>query len=150
MLLINAGAGIDTSSELGRQWSISGNGDEWIDHRCSLAVERVTGGMSIVSVLGDIDSSSYLSLYDSVTSELYRPRCRRLIIDLTRVSFCSASGLSCLVQAHDAARDLGVDLCLAVPPSTALMSVWQLRDLRDTLTIVPTIADTRIRFEPDR
>jgi hypothetical protein len=46
-----------------------------------------------------------------------------------------------LVQAHDAANYSGVDLRVAAPASTALMSIRQLRDLRDTLTIVPTVAD---------
>jgi hypothetical protein len=61
-------------------------------------IARLTGRTSIVSVLSDIDSSSYLSFYDSVTSELYEHHCRCLIIDLTLVSFCSACGLSCLVH----------------------------------------------------
>jgi anti-anti-sigma factor len=145
MRLINARPVSDSPSELGRQRSSLEDRDQSINGRSELVVERVAGEMSIVSVLGDIDSSSYLSLYDSVTSELYERRCRCLIIDLTRVSFCCACGLSCLVQAHDAACDLGVDLRLATPQSAALMSIWQLRDLRDTLTIVPTVAAARDR-----
>jgi anti-anti-sigma factor len=140
MRLIGAGSVSDTSSHLGKQWSILKTRDQSIKDRREVAVERFTGGVGIVSILGDIDSSSYLSLYDIVMSELCDRRCRHLIIDLTQVSFCSACGLSCLIQAHDAASNLGIDLRLAVPPSTALMSIWQLRDLRGTLKIVPTVA----------
>jgi anti-anti-sigma factor len=143
MRLINAGSVRNMPSDLGKQWSTLENRDQSINNRSGLVVERVKGGMSIVSVLCDIDSSSYLRLYDSVTSELYERRCRCLIIDLTQVSFCSACGLSCLIQAHDAACNLGVDLHLAAPPSATLMSIWQLRDLRDTLKIVPTVAAAR-------
>jgi anti-anti-sigma factor len=143
MRLINAKAMSSIPPELGKQRSILDNRDQSIKDGREVAVERFTGGMSVVSVLGDIDSSSYLTLYHSVTSELYQCRCRCLIIDLNQVSFCSACGLSCLVQAHDTACNLGVDLFLAVPPTSALMSIWQLRDLRDTLTIVPTVADAR-------
>jgi anti-anti-sigma factor len=149
MRLINARAMSDTPPHLGKQRSILGNRDQSIKDGREVAVERLTGGMSIVSVLGDIDSSSYLTLYHSVTSELYQRRCRCMIIDLAQMSFCSACGLSCLIQAHDTACNLGVDLRLAVPPSTALLSIWQLRDLRDTLTIVPTVTDARIRLEAD-
>jgi anti-anti-sigma factor len=143
MRLINARTVSNTHPYLGKQQSILGNRNQSIKDGREVAVERLTGGMSIVHVLGDIDSSSYLSLYDSVMSELYARHCRGLIIDLTQVSFCSACGLSCLIQAHDAANYSGVDLLLATPPSTALLSIWQLRDLRDTLTIVPTLADAR-------
>ena len=99
--------------------------------------------MSVVSVVDDLDSSRYLRIYDSVMSELYTRHCLGLIIDLTQVTFCGACGLSCLIQAHDTAYHLGVELRLAAQPSAALMSIWRLRDLRDTLTIVPTVADAR-------
>jgi hypothetical protein len=92
--LIDARVVSGTSPHLGKQRLILGNRDQSIKDRTGVAVERLTGGMSIVSVLGDIDSSSYLTLYDSVMSELCARRCRCLIIDFAQVSFCSACGLS--------------------------------------------------------
>jgi anti-anti-sigma factor len=105
--------------------------------------------MSVVRVVGDIDSSSYLRLYDGVMAELYERCCHGLIIDLSEVVFCCASGLSCLIQAHDAAQQVGVDLRVAVPPSAALLGIWRLRDLRDTLKIAPTAAAARTSIHAD-
>src|SRR5882672_5348514 len=46
-----------------------------------VAVERFAAGMSVVTVVGDLDSSSYLKFYDGVMSELYLRSCRGMIID---------------------------------------------------------------------
>lgn len=143
MRLIDMGKAVDTRSHL-EGWPPAVPGCVGSpEHGHTIVVERFTDGLSVVNVIGDIDSPIDLRLHNCVTAELYSQECLRLLIDLSRVGFCGASGLSSLVQAHDAALHLGVDLEIVAPRSAALRSVYRLRDLRATLAVLPNTTFAR-------
>lgn len=73
--------GTHMSSQLHKLRSILENPRQSAEDGKVVIIERLPGETSIVSALGDIDSSSYLSFYDIVTSELYKYHCRCLVID---------------------------------------------------------------------
>jgi anti-anti-sigma factor len=78
---------------------------------------RTTGGITIAKLNGDLDIASAYALRDQLLG-LLRPGSSRLVVDLSRVGYCDASGLAVLVGTARRARLLGGFLRLAeVPPS---------------------------------
>jgi anti-sigma B factor antagonist len=73
---------------------------------------RTAGGIIIAELAGELDIASAPDLRDQLLS-LLRPGSSRLVIDLSRVSFCDASGLAVLVSTARRARLLGGFLRLA-------------------------------------
>src|ERR1700746_3575786 len=73
---------------------------------------RTADGITIAELTGELDIASAPALRDQLLS-LLRPDSSRLVIDLSRVSFCDASGLAVLVNTARRARLLGGFLHLA-------------------------------------
>jgi anti-anti-sigma factor len=77
---------------------------------------RTVGGMTIAELAGELDFASAPALRERLLS-LLRPGSSRLLIDLSKVSLCDASGLAVLVGIGRRARLLGGFLRLtAVSP----------------------------------
>jgi anti-anti-sigma factor len=73
---------------------------------------RTAGGITIAELTGELDIASAPALRDQLLGFL-GPGSNRLVIDLSRVSFCDASGLAVLVNTARRARLLGGFLRLA-------------------------------------
>ena len=73
---------------------------------------RTVGGITIAELAGELDIASAPALREQLLS-LLRPGSSRLYIDLSKVSFCDASGLAVLVGIGRRARLLGGFLRLA-------------------------------------
>jgi anti-sigma B factor antagonist len=70
------------------------------------------GGITIAELAGELGIASAPELREQLLS-LLRPGSSRLVIDLSKVSFCDATGLAVLVSAARRARLLGGFLRLA-------------------------------------
>jgi anti-sigma B factor antagonist len=98
---------------------------------------RTAGGITIAELTGELDIASAPALRDQLLS-LLRPGSSRLVIDLSRVSFCDASGLAVLVNTGRRARLLGGFLRLAaVSPQAGQVLI--LTGLHRHLAIFPTV-----------
>lgn len=73
---------------------------------------RTVGGITIAELAGELDVASAPVLREQLLN-LLRPGSSRLVIDLSKVSFCDASGLAVLVGVGRRARLLGGFLRLA-------------------------------------
>jgi anti-sigma B factor antagonist len=73
---------------------------------------RTVGGMTIAELAGELDIASAPALREQLLS-LLRPGSSPLVIDLSKVSLCDASGLAVLVGIGRRARLLGGSLRLA-------------------------------------
>jgi anti-anti-sigma factor len=73
---------------------------------------RTVGGITIAELAGELDIASAPALREQLLS-LLRPGSSRLVIDLSKVSICDASGLAVLVGVSRRARLLGGFLRLA-------------------------------------
>jgi anti-sigma B factor antagonist len=73
---------------------------------------RTVGGITIAGLAGELDIASAPALREQLLS-LLRPGSSRLVIDLSKVSICDASGLAVLVGVSRRARLLGGFLRLA-------------------------------------
>ncbi len=98
---------------------------------------RTEGHVTIAELVGELDIASSADLREWLLA-LLRPASGRLIIDLSRVSFCDASGLAVLVGTGRRARLLGGFLRLAaVPPEVS--RVLRSTGLDRHLLVFPTV-----------
>jgi anti-anti-sigma factor len=98
---------------------------------------RGADGVSIVELSGDLDLASAPGLREQLLG-LLRPGASRLVLDLSKVTFCDASGLAVLVGASHRARVLGGFLRLAAvsPPADRVLHIT---GLHRHLSIYPTV-----------
>lgn len=87
-----------------------------------LSIETTVGSSldACVSLLGEVDAVSVPALVDEFTA-LIAAGCRRITVDMRRLSFCGIAGLDALLAAHHRVRDLGQSgdglVVVAPPPS---------------------------------
>jgi anti-sigma B factor antagonist len=98
---------------------------------------RTENGFAIASLAGELDVACTPVLREQLLG-LLRPRASRLVIDLSRVSFCDASGLAVLVGTGRRARLLGGTLRLAAP-APAVASALRLSGLLRQFDVFPTV-----------
>jgi anti-sigma B factor antagonist len=98
---------------------------------------RSVGGVNIAELTGEVDIASVPALREQLLS-LLRPGTSRLVIDLSKVSFCDASGLAVLVSTGRRARLLGGFLRLAAV-SPQVGRVLNLAGLLRSFAIFPTV-----------
>ena len=100
---------------------------------------RGQDGYTIATISGEIDIASAPVLREQLLG-LLRPHASRIVIDLSGVTFCDASGLAVLVAASRRAGLLGGVLRLAAPaPLTA--AVLRLTGLDSRFEIFATVPD---------
>jgi anti-sigma B factor antagonist len=98
---------------------------------------QTSGDTTIAELTGELDIASASALRERLLS-LLRPGSSRLVIDLSKVSFCDASGLAVLVNTGRRARLLGGFLHLAAvsPPVGHALNIT---GLRRQFAIFPTV-----------
>jgi anti-anti-sigma factor len=97
---------------------------------------RTAGGVTIGELIGEVNIASVPALRERLLG-LLRPGSSRLVIDLSNVSFCDASGLAVLVSTGRRARLLGGFLRLAAV-SPQVGRVLHLAGLVRSFAIFPT------------
>jgi anti-sigma B factor antagonist len=98
---------------------------------------RVADGYTIATLRGDLDVACTPVLREQLLAVL-KPGASRLIVDLSKVSFCDASGLAVLVSTGRRATLLGGTLRL-VAPSPAVAVALRLSGLLRQFDIFPTV-----------
>lgn len=96
---------------------------------------------TLVRLRGDLDIATAPALRERLLALLMlHPGMKALILDLSAVSFCDASGLAVLIGTHRRAALLGITLHLAAPRSR-VAELLHLTGLDRSLTIHPTLPD---------
>jgi anti-sigma B factor antagonist len=98
---------------------------------------QTAGGVTIAELTGELDVASVPALREQLLS-LLRPGSSRLVLDLSRVSFCDASGLAVLVNTARRASLLGGFLRLAAV-SPQVGQVLKITGLHRHLANFPTV-----------
>jgi anti-anti-sigma factor len=104
------------------------------------------GGVTVAELTGEVDIASVPALREQLL-HLLRPGSSRLVIDLSKVSFCDASGLAVLVSTGRRARLLGGFLHLAAL-SPQVGRVLNLTGLDRSFAIFPTVRAAATELEP--
>jgi anti-sigma B factor antagonist len=99
---------------------------------------RAGNGIIIAELAGELDIATAPALREQLLS-LLRPGSSRLIIDLSKVTYCDSSGLAVLVGTGRRARLLGGSLHLAAA-SSQTRQILQLTGLGRYLPVFPTVS----------
>jgi anti-anti-sigma factor len=106
---------------------------------------RTEDGYAIASLAGELDLACAPVLREQLVG-LLGPRASKLVLDLSKVSFCDASGLAVLVGTGRRARALGGVLRLAAP-APAVASALRLYGLLRQFDVFPTVVAATARHE---
>ncbi|HEX6471305.1 MAG TPA: STAS domain-containing protein [Streptosporangiaceae bacterium] len=99
---------------------------------------RLLPGHTVLAICGEVDFASTPRLRDQIAIALRNPTVP-VIIDLSAVSFCDASGLALLVGVQRRARLYGLPVVL-VGPRRNVDKLLRITGLDQTFTIYPTLA----------
>jgi anti-anti-sigma factor len=98
---------------------------------------QAAGGITIAELSGELDIACAPALREQLLG-LLRPGSSRLVIDLSKVSYCDARGLAVLISPGRRARLLGGFLRLAAV-SPKVDQILHITGLRQHLGVFPTV-----------
>jgi len=107
----------------------------------SVIVQQPDPAVMVIHVAGEVDMLTELPLRDHF-SKLLATRPQRLIIDLSRVSFLGATGLSVLLSARDIAAQQGTTLQLSGTNRRAVARPLEITGLNHLFEILPPASGT--------
>jgi anti-anti-sigma factor len=111
-------------------------------------VSRIAGGFAIVKFRGELDLTCSPALRDQLLGLLHR-RSNHLILDLSAVTYCDASGLAVLLGTAHRARLLAGSVRLAAI-SPQVEHALQRTDLHRHLDIFATVAAATAGHQRER
>ena len=104
-----------------------------------VAAWRLATGVAVVQVGGEVDAFTAPTLHAELTDQLDSPP-TILVLDLTDVTFLSASGVRVLLDAHETAALTGTSLRL-VYTTRAVRRVLDVLQLSNLFRTYPAVAD---------
>lgn len=91
-----------------------------------------TGDSVTVAPQGEIDWDTVLSLEPALEDAVAQGGLRRLVVDLTQVTFIDSSGINLLIQTVERCREGGIEPVL-VKPELHVFHVFEVLGLQDVL-----------------
>ncbi|MDX3098155.1 STAS domain-containing protein [Streptomyces sp. ME01-24h] len=101
---------------------------------------RRRDGWSVVEVAGELDISTAYRLGDHLEDVIGGRGPADVVLDLSRLEFCDASGLSVVAWAHHAARDRDGRLRLVCPEGLT-RRLLRITELADAIPVHGTVAE---------
>lgn len=99
-------------------------------------------GHTVIAIRGDLDIGTTAALRDRILTVL-KDTAASVIIDLSEVSFCDASGLALLVGTRRRAGLYGVNVVLAAP-RPSVRKLLHITGLDRAFTIHPTLVAAQL------
>jgi anti-sigma B factor antagonist len=103
---------------------------------------RQTSVHTVLAICGELDIATTAALRDQIVVAL-KDTTTSVIIDLSGVSFCDASGLAMLVGARRRARLHGLTITLAAPRRN-VHKLLRITGLDRAFTVHPTVTAARL------
>jgi anti-sigma B factor antagonist len=86
-----------------------------------------------LGVSGDVDMASSAALDNGIRQAVTTPGIKRVLVDLSKVTFLDSTGINTLVQDHQRAGDQNINLQV-VNPSTMALRVLDLTGVLEFLS----------------
>ncbi len=106
--------------------------------KLSLAVGRRAEGTAILRVEGTVDSSTFKE-FEATFRWMDRQGFRTIVVDMSRMTYISSSGLSLLVKAKTARARKG-DVVL-VRPQTPIVNIMRILGLNDVFRTASSVEE---------
>jgi anti-anti-sigma factor len=108
-------------------------------HAFVVAVHQPTADVAVVDPSGELDLLSSPVLERCLQDQLRDRRCTQLILDVSRLGFCGAAGLRCLLRARELADAQHIGLSVVSGPAVSrLLSMGSVHEQFDIFTDVPS------------
>lgn len=91
-------------------------------------------GVLSVKLMGEIDHHSAVGVRADIDSLIFESRPRKIVLDLSEISFMDSSGLGLIMGRYALARDLGCAMALR-SPSVAVMKILTLAGMERMIKI---------------
>ena len=91
-------------------------------------------GVLSVKLMGEIDHHSAVGVRADIDSLFFESRPRKIVLDLSEISFMDSSGLGLIMGRYALARDLGCAMALR-SPSVAVMKILTLAGMERMIKI---------------
>lgn len=91
-------------------------------------------GVLSVKLMGEIDHHSAVGVRADIDSLIFESRPRKIVLDLSEISFMDSSGLGLIMGRYALARDLGCAMALR-SPSVAVMKILSLAGMERMIKI---------------
>jgi anti-anti-sigma factor len=99
---------------------------------------RIRAGHVVVEVIGELDSFTAPVVEACLRSQALQRGARELVVDLRKVTFLGAAGVTVLAQAHRRCRLRGVRLVLRCGGRRSVLRPLQVTGLADLVAIDPS------------
>ncbi len=96
----------------------------------------ISNGACTVTVSGDVDCLTAPDLQDYLVDVLGRTHLHEVEVDLSRVTFLDAGGMTALVIAHRTAASAGRVLCIRCGTARAVIRPLKITELWNALHII--------------
>jgi anti-anti-sigma factor len=110
-----------------------------VEQPVELAVREHGDGRTEVAVAGEIDFATHQALLGTLTDEIEHGH-RRIVLDMSGVTFCDSTGLGVLVQIHQRAAEGGGWLRIAAP-TDAVRRALEITNLDRLIPAYATVAE---------
>ena len=91
-------------------------------------------GVLSVKLMGEIDHHSAVGVRADIDALIFEARPRKIVLDLSEISFMDSSGLGLIMGRYALARDLGCAMALR-SPSVAVMKILTLAGMERMIKI---------------
>ena len=95
------------------------------------------GDALVIAVSGEIDMTCAPELGKAI--DIVSDHARRVVVDLTAVTFLDSSGLNALVRSRRALDERQIALCVVAPAGTVVRRVFEITRLTDALAVVDSL-----------
>jgi len=116
--------------------------------KLTLAVGRRGEGKAVLRVEGSIDPTTFKQ-FRATFSWLNRERILYVVVDLSKLTYISSSGLSLLVKAKTERTKLNGDVVL-VRPQSPIYNIMKILGLMDVFRVASSIEEALHPPSPDR
>ena len=103
----------------------------------SFSYEMLEGEALVVSIAGEIDHHGAVGVRSDIDELIFEKRPKKLILDLSAVSFMDSSGLGLIMGRYSLMKDLGGKLVLK-DPTLAVMRILSLAGMERLIKIEKT------------
>lgn len=94
----------------------------------------MSGEVLEIKLMGEIDHHSAVRVRADIDALIFEKRPRKVVLDLSEISFMDSSGLGLIMGRYALARDLGSSLTLR-SPSVAVMKILTLAGMERMIKI---------------
>lgn len=109
---------------------------------CSLAVQRLPSGTSMISVVGDVDGQLRSLLHRLVADELARQPAQ-LMLELSGATAADDAGVEALIDASALAAENDISFCLVVYPDGPVVRALAVAGLLERFELFTTLSEAQ-------